>query len=150
MLERKQTLTSFSLLILGVTFTQVNNEEEMQLLPEPLFSLSTDSTHMLCVKGTAQGRIFMGGKDGCLYEFAYKAEDGWFSKKATKINHSTSSFSFLVPGFINAALSEDDPLVQLEVDDSRNILYTRSEKGSIQVFDMVRCLNSTPYNACAQ
>ena len=117
----------------------------MQLLPEPLFSLSTDSTHMLCVKGTAQGRIFMGGKDGCLYEFAYKAEDGWFSKKATKINHSTSSFSFLVPGFINAALSEDDPLVQLEVDDSRTILYTRSEKGSIQVFDMVRCLNSTPY-----
>ena len=114
----------------------MNNEEEMQLLPEPLFSLSTDSTHMLCVKGTAQGRVFMGGKDGCLYEFAYKAEDGWFSKKATKINHSTSSLSFLVPGFINAALSEDDPLVQLEVDDSRNILYTRSEKGSIQVFDM--------------
>ena len=92
--------------------------------------------HMLCVKGTANGRVFMGGKDGCLYEFAYKAEDGWFSKKATKINHSTSTFSFLVPGFINAALSEEDPLVQLEVDDSRNILYARSEKGSIQVFDM--------------
>ena len=91
---------------------------------------------MLCVKGTANGRVFMGGKDGCLYEFAYKAEDGWFSKKATKINHSTSTFSFLVPGFINAALSEEDPLVQLEVDDSRNILYARSEKGSIQVFDM--------------
>ena len=37
---------------------------------------------------------------------------------------------------LNAALSEEDPLVQLEVDDSRNILYARSEKGSIQVFDM--------------
>ncbi len=78
----------------------------------------------------------MGGKDGNLYEFAYKAEEGWFSKKAVKINHSTSSFSFLVPGFINAALSEEDPLVQIEVDDSRNILYTRSEKGCIQVFDL--------------
>lgn len=128
--------TPVEIVLLGVTFTMADNEEEMQLLPEPLFSLSTDSTHMLCVKGSATGRVFLGGKDGCLYEFAYKAEDGWFSKKASKINHSTSTFSFLVPGFINAALSEEDPLVQLEVDDSRNILYSRSEKGTIQVFDL--------------
>ena len=45
------------------------NEEEMQLLPEPLFTLSTDSTHMLCVKGTSSGRVFLGGKDGSLYEY---------------------------------------------------------------------------------
>jgi nuclear pore complex protein Nup155 len=128
--------TSVEIVLLGVTFTMTDNEEEMQLLPEPLFSLSTDATHMLCVKGTNSGRVFMGGKDGCLYEFVYKAEDGWFSKKAVKINHSTSTFSFLVPGFINAALSEEDPLVQLELDNSRNILYSRSEKGTIQVFDL--------------
>ena len=58
------------------------------------------------------------------------------SKKATKINHSTSTLSFLVPGFINAALTEEDPLVQIDIDDSRHILYTRSEKGTIQVFDL--------------
>ena len=81
-------------------------------------------------------RVFLGGKDGSLYEFGYKAEDGWFSKKATKINHSTSTLSFLVPGFINAALTEEDPLVQIDIDDSRHILYTRSEKGTIQVFDL--------------
>ena len=128
--------TAVEVVLLGVTFTNVEGEEEMQLLPEPLFTLGTDATHMLCVKGTASGRVFMGGKDGSLYEFAYKAEDGWFSKKAAKINHSTSTFSFLVPGFINAALSEEDPIVQLEVDNSRNILYSRSEKGTIQVFDL--------------
>jgi nuclear pore complex protein Nup155 len=105
--------TSVEIVLLGVTFTMTDNEEEMQLLPEPLFSLSTDATHMLCVKGTNSGRVFMGGKDGCLYEFVYKAEDGWFSKKAVKINHSTSTFSFLVPGFINAALSEEDPLFEV-------------------------------------
>ncbi len=33
---------------------------------------------------------------------------------------------------MNAALSEEDPIVQLEVDDSRHILYARSEKGTIQ------------------
>ena len=66
----------------------------------------------------------------------YQKEEGWFGKKAQKVNHSTSTLSFLVPGFVNAALSEEDPLVQLEVDDSRNILYSRSEKGTIQVFDL--------------
>ena len=35
-----------------------------------------------------------------------------------------------------AALSEEDPIVQLEVDDTKNSLYTRSEKGAIQVFDL--------------
>ena len=44
----------------------------------------------------------------------------------------TSSFQT----FVNAALSEEDPIVQLEVDDSRKILYARSEKGTIQVFDL--------------
>ena len=75
-------------------------------------------------------------QDGSLYEFTYKPEEGWFGKKAQKINHSTSTLSFLVPAFVNAALSEEDPLVQLEIDDSRNLLYSRSEKGTIQVFDM--------------
>ena len=67
---------------------------------------------------------------------ACRADDGWFGKKAVKVNHSTSTFSFLVPAFINAALSEEDPIVQLEVDDTKNSLYSRSEKGSIQVFDL--------------
>lgn len=44
----------------------------MHLLPEPLFNLPTDATFMQSIAGTESGRIFMGGKDGCLYEFAYK------------------------------------------------------------------------------
>ena len=132
--------TAVEIVLLGVVFNTDSTESmgfaEMQVLPDPLFTLSTDSTHMLCVKGSPHGRIFLGGKDGCLYEFAYKAEDGWFGKKAQKINHSTAAFSFLVPTFINSAFSEEDPLVQLEIDHTRNILYSRSEKGSIQVFDL--------------
>ena len=60
--------------------------------PEPLFSLPPDATYMMAIRGTAAGRIFMGGKDGCLYEFSYRADDGWFGKKANKINHSTSKY----------------------------------------------------------
>ena len=63
--------TAVEIVLLGVTFTNPTGGggggidvgySEMQLLPEPLFSLSTDSIHMLCVKGTTNGRIFLGGK----------------------------------------------------------------------------------------
>ena len=60
--------TAVEIVLLGVTFTDEGSGgvalgySEMQLLPEPLFTLSTDSTHMLCVRGTANGRIFLGGK----------------------------------------------------------------------------------------
>ena len=30
-------------------------------------------------------------------------------------------------------LAEEDSILQIEVDDSRNILYTRSEKGAVTV-----------------
>ena len=36
--------TPVEIVLLGVTFSVTENDEEMQLLPEPLFSLSTDST----------------------------------------------------------------------------------------------------------
>ena len=52
------------------------------------------------------------------------------------MNHSTSSLSFLVPGFVSAALYEEDPVEQIVVDDSRNVLYTRSEKGTIALYDL--------------
>lgn len=61
---------------------------------------------------------------------------GWFGKHCSKINHSTSALSFLVPSFLNAALYDEDPIVKIEVDNSRNILYTLSEKGCIEVFDL--------------
>jgi hypothetical protein len=36
-------------------------------------------------------RIFLGGKDGCLYEFAYRAEKGWWGQRTQKINHSSGN-----------------------------------------------------------
>jgi len=63
-------------------------------------SLPSDNVHMLRVAGTQNGRIFLCGRDGCLYELAYQAEDGWFSRKCRKVNHSQSPLSSLVPTFL--------------------------------------------------
>ncbi|PIN97801.1 hypothetical protein AB205_0201700 [Aquarana catesbeiana] len=69
----------------------------MQLLPDPLYSIPTDNTYLLFITSTNNGRIFLSGKDGCLYEVAYQADAGWFSPRCRKINHSKSTLSFLVP-----------------------------------------------------
>ncbi|NWU89366.1 NU155 protein, partial [Upupa epops] len=108
----------------------------MQLLPDPLYSLPTDNTYILAIASTDNGRIFLAGKDGCLYEVAYQAEAGWFSQRCRKINHSKSALSFLVPSLLQFTFSEDDPIVQIAIDNSRNILYTRSEKGMLQAYDL--------------
>ncbi|CAK1552084.1 unnamed protein product [Leptosia nina] len=133
--------TTVEIVVLGVTFSSSKQDglselEEIHLVPEPVFVLPTDGISMLCVKSTSKGRIFMGGKDGCLYEITYQAQLGWFGKHCKKINHSTSALSFLVPSFLNAALYDEDAIVKIEVDNSRHILYTLSEKGCIEVFDL--------------
>lgn len=79
----------------------------MQLLPDPLYSIPTDNTYLLAITSTEQGRIFMAGKDGCLYEIAYQAEAGWFSQRCKKINHSKGSLSFLIPSLLQFSFSED-------------------------------------------
>ncbi|XP_058645597.1 nuclear pore complex protein Nup155 isoform X1 [Onychostoma macrolepis] len=134
--------TPVDVVILGLSFpkahTGLNDSMSgaMQLLPDPLYSIPTDNTYLLAITSTDVGRIFLAGKDGCLYEIAYQAEAGWFSQRCRKINHSKSSLSFLIPSLLQFSFSEDDPVVQIAVDNSRNILYTRSEKAVLQVYDL--------------
>ncbi|XP_048449406.1 nuclear pore complex protein Nup155-like, partial [Rhincodon typus] len=108
--------TPVDIVILGVSFTNSqtglgilsdNICGGMQLLPDPLYSIPTDNTYLLAITATDTGRIFLAGKDGCLYEVAYQAEAGWFSQRCRKINHSKSSLSFLVPSFLQFTFSED-------------------------------------------
>ncbi|XP_042202549.1 nuclear pore complex protein Nup155, partial [Callorhinchus milii] len=137
--------TPVDIVILGVSFPPsptgvgtLNDSHSggMQLLPDPLYSIPTDNTYLLAVTATDTGRIFLAGKDGCLYEIAYQAEAGWFSQRCRKINHSKSSLSFLVPSVLQFTFSEDDPIVQIAIDNSRNILYTRSERGVLQAYSL--------------
>lgn len=43
---------------------------------------------------------------------------------------------------MNAAFSEDDSIVQISIDNSRHILYSLTEKGSILVYDLGKDGNS--------
>jgi len=52
----------------------------MQLLPDPLYSLPTDNTYILAITSTDNGRIFLAGKDGCLYEVVYQVTIGFMHR----------------------------------------------------------------------
>ena len=52
--------------------TLADPTSEMHLQPDPLFNLPTDNVNMLTISGSPLGRIFLGGKDGCLYEVVYQ------------------------------------------------------------------------------
>lgn len=110
--------------------------EGLLLLPEPIYSLPTDNTYFQAVCGTTTGRVFLAARDGCLYELDYQAEAGWFSHRCRKINHSKSFLWGLMPSVLQFGFSEEDPVVQIAVDDSRHVLYTRTERGCLQVFDL--------------
>ncbi|XP_037068841.1 nuclear pore complex protein Nup155-like [Pollicipes pollicipes] len=131
--------TPLEIVLLGVTLGRPRDPAgpaEMHVLPEPLFAIASDGAYVTTSGGTPAGRVFLGAKDGCLYELVYQATDSWFSRRCRKINHSSSALSVLVPTFLAAAFSDEDPLIQLVVDESRNVLYTRSEKGTVQVYDL--------------
>ncbi|XP_053970658.1 nuclear pore complex protein Nup154 [Hylaeus anthracinus] len=130
--------TTVEITILGVTLTEncEGTSSEMQLVPEPIFTVTTDGIGITTIANTSSGRIFLGGRNGSLYEIYYQAESSWFGKRCKKINHSEGPLSFLVPSFVTIALSEEEAIIQISVDDSRNILYTLGDKGTVTVWDI--------------
>jgi nuclear pore complex protein Nup155 len=104
---------------------------ELILYPTHL-SIPSDHVNMLNIIGTSNGRIFMSGKDGNLYEFVYQAYDRWFRKRCRKANHTQHSLTLLLPSFLK--FTKEDALIQLSFDSSRNLLFTLSEMSIIQAF----------------
>ncbi|KAJ2701379.1 hypothetical protein H4218_001444 [Coemansia sp. IMI 209128] len=94
-------------------------------------SVPADGVAMTSICGTADGRVFMSGNDGALYEFAYQSEDGWLTKKAKKINLTSTIASYFLPTFF--AAKREQAALSMVVDDVRRLLYVLLQDGSIKV-----------------
>ncbi|VDK29213.1 unnamed protein product [Gongylonema pulchrum] len=105
----------------------------MYLLPNPIFKVPLEGSTLTDIATSPNGRIFFAA-DGNVFEIDYQ-EKGWFGQRCRKINHSKSFISYFLP-VVPIIGSKEDRLVQLCMDDSRNILYSLSENGSIQVYDL--------------
>ncbi len=99
------------------------------------FSCPTDDIRISKIVGSNEGRVFMGGADGYLHELIYE-DDGYmgflFRPKCRKYNHTKRALSYLVPSFILA----EDPIIDVAIDGSRNVLYTLSRYGAVYVYNM--------------
>ncbi|XP_030384533.1 nuclear pore complex protein Nup154 isoform X2 [Scaptodrosophila lebanonensis] len=139
--------TPIEVIILGATFGEDNNNSggsrlpqsqkysQMQLMNKPIFVLGTDNVSINVIQGSEDGRIFLGGRDGCLYEIYYQVESSWLGKRCKKINLSQGIASYMVPSFLKL-FTEVDPIVRIAIDNSRKLLYILTEKSSIEAWDM--------------
>lgn len=66
--------TAAEIVVLGVTFgpSATGAMDEIQLIADPVFTISTDGSVISTIAGTENGRLFLGTKEGCLYEIAYQ------------------------------------------------------------------------------
>jgi nuclear pore complex protein Nup155 len=93
----------------------------------------SDEVNMVSICGTQEGRIFLAGSDGNIYELIYQAESDWFASKCKKINRTASSLSYIIPTFLRSSPSRPC-IVKLILDPSRNLIYGLTEQSTIHVY----------------
>eukprot|EP00897_Mesotaenium_endlicherianum_P003492 jgi/Mesen1/3170/ME000184S02232 len=112
--------------------------DDVSLQPLPEYTVPSDGVVMTCVACTEDGgRIFLGGRDGHLYEVHYSASSGW-QRRCHKTCHTATVSSFLskivLPSMFR--FTAQDPLVEMAIDEERQILYTRTQESRVAVFDL--------------
>lgn len=99
----------------------------------------TDNVNMVKMVGGPNGRAFMAGADGFLYELQLRSPAtsslGWWAARATK--RPCSRRLERVRHFVLSALYEsNDPIIELLVDSERNVLVTLSRAGTVQLYTL--------------
>ncbi|OVA15735.1 Nucleoporin [Macleaya cordata] len=110
---------------------------EISLLPLPDYTIPSDEVTMTCITCTKKGDIFLAGRDGHVYEMQYTTGSGW-NKRCRKVCLTAGLASlvsrWVVPNVFK--FGAVDPIVEMIVDDERNVLYARTEEMKLQVFDL--------------
>ena len=146
--------TTSEVTVLALSWTEESNK--IKLIPT-VYKTPIENLIIVKVIGSQCGRIFMVGSDGNLYELDYKStESPWGSlfynfnqredqeilsqnhiHKCRKINHTSCDWkilSFLPPFLRNNNVEMRDPLIDVCVDNVRNVLYTTSMGGVIDIY----------------
>ncbi|KJR81980.1 nuclear pore complex protein Nup155 [Sporothrix schenckii 1099-18] len=131
--------TEVDIILLGVEATPTPTGSKQISLYQTKMSIHRGGGNVSFIVGTAAGRIFLGGRsDTDVHEIFYQQEEKWFSNRVGKTNHSHPGWSSVVPAF-PAGLDfwtqkNNESLVQMVADNSRNLLYTLSNKSTIRTY----------------
>lgn len=129
--------TTVEMLMLGVAASQGPSGITTVSLYQTRMSLPIKGIDVRVIEGSAAtGRIFFaGGGDNDVYELTYQQEEKWFSSRCGKINHTNPGYASLIPTGLWAKKSPEH-VIDIIIDDTRNLLYTLSSESSIRTFHM--------------
>ncbi|KAK3323968.1 Non-repetitive/WGA-negative nucleoporin C-terminal-domain-containing protein [Cercophora scortea] len=147
--------TTSEIILLGLSATPTPSGSKTVTLYSTKMSVHRGSSDVSIIAATANGRIFFGGdSDNDIYELFYQQEERWFSSRCGKVNHTHPGWSSVVPtpaGFFGP--SEQEHLVDLVIDDTRNLLYSLSSKSTIRTYlieapDKLKCVIEKKKDEC--
>ncbi|KAJ3126506.1 hypothetical protein HK100_010209 [Physocladia obscura] len=123
--------TPIEIILVAVAHQETNGVSSLNLYRTDI-TIASDNVSMTSIVGSSNGRIFMCGSNGRLYELQYQADDGWFQRKCRKIDLSVG-FSIFIPAAIFSS-SDGDPIRKIIIDQARNIFYSLSESSHIELY----------------
>jgi nuclear pore complex protein Nup155 len=130
--------TTSDLILLGLSAQTTPSGSKSVSLYQTKLSLPIRGTDVRIITGSSSGRIFFGGSgDIDINELYYQQEEKWFSNRCGRINHTNPGWSSVVT-LQTAFWSGKQPehLVDIVIDDTRNLVYTLSSKSTIRTYHM--------------
>ncbi|KAI9704717.1 MAG: hypothetical protein M1836_006497 [Candelina mexicana] len=130
--------TTLEMFLVGVACQAGQGGSRTVSLYQTKMHISIRGLDIHVIEGSAKtGRIFFSGRgDHDVYELTYQQEEKWFQSRCGKINQTTNAITALTPAVPFTKKAPHEHVVQLVVDDSRNLLYTLSSRSSIRTFHL--------------
>ncbi|KAI1495484.1 Non-repetitive/WGA-negative nucleoporin C-terminal-domain-containing protein [Biscogniauxia marginata] len=129
--------TTSEMFLLGVAAKDLGTGSMSVELYGTKMSLPLRGTEARIIAGSADGRIFFAGQaDSDIYELYYQIEEKWFSSRTGKINHTYAGWSAVVPKptHILWGRTANEHIVDIVIDDSRNLLYSLSSTSTVRTY----------------
>lgn len=132
--------TTSDIILLGVSAMPTLSGSKTVTLYQTRMSVSRGGSDVSFIVGSASGRIFFGGStDTDIYELFYQQEERWFSSRCGKVNHTHPGWSSVVPSLPIGSLigqRQLEYLTGLVIDDTRNLLYSLSNRSTIRTYHL--------------
>ncbi|KAK7756679.1 hypothetical protein SLS62_001120 [Diatrype stigma] len=131
--------TVSEIFLLGVSATGTATGTKQVELYGTRMTLPLRGTEARVIAASATGRIFFAGAaDSDIYELYYQQEEKWFSSRTGKINHTNPGWAAVmpIPTQMIWGRATNEHIVDLVVDDSRNLLYSLSNTSTVRTYYM--------------
>ncbi|KAI9714654.1 MAG: hypothetical protein M1812_006319 [Candelaria pacifica] len=130
--------TTLEMFLVGIACQTTQTGSRTVALYQTKMHISIRGLDINVIEGSAKtGRIFFSGRgDNDVYELTYQQEEKWFKNRCGKTNQTTNAIVALTPAIPFTQKAPHEHVVQLVVDDSRNLLYTLSSRSNIRTFHL--------------